>query len=358
MRPQPFSTRSFVPVLLFLLGAGCRPKVVDEAPPPALPAVSVTTTTVVDRAMPRFLVLTGSLTPNESSDVAANASGAVLDTFVERGSMVDKGFVLARLDARNAALGAAEASAVLGQAKAQLEVAQTECARVEKLYQAGALSGLEYDKQHGACTTALWAAKTAEARVATASKGLVDASVRAPFAGMIAERYVTAGEYVQPSSKVARVVAIDPLRLEIIVPEASVSLVKVGLAVEFTVATFPKEVFKGSIRYIGPSLQVGSRSLMVEAVAPNADKRLRPGMFARARLALGDVEAPVVPTNAIVVDGNLRRAFFVVEGRIEERLLRLGAERDGFFAVDEGAKKGDKVVAPVTPDVRDGAKVK
>lgn len=340
------------------LVAGCKPKAVVEAAPPAVPSVSVTSATVVERPMPRFLVLTGSLSPNEASDVAANASGAVLETFVERGSMVDKGFVLARLDSRNAALGAAEASAALGQAKAQLEVAQTECARVEKLYQAGALSGLEYDKQHGACTTALWAAKAAEARVATASKGLVDASVRAPFAGMIAERYVTAGEYVQPSSKVARVVAIDPLRLEIVVPEASVALVKIGLAVEFTVAAFPKEVFKGSIRYIGPTLQVGSRSLVVEAVAPNADKRLRPGMFATARLNLGDFDAAVVPTSAVVVDGALRRAFFVVDGRIEERLLRLGAERDGLFAVEEGAKKGDKVVSPVTPDVRDGAKVK
>ncbi len=350
MRPFPF--------VLALSLVGCRANVVDDsAPPPEVP-ISVQVATVDERPMPRFLALTGALAPNESSDVAANASGAVLDTYIERGAMVDKGFVLARLDARTAALGAAEASASLGQAKAQLAVAETECKRIEKLYQAGAISGLEYDKQHGACTTAMWAAKTAEARVATASKGLMDASVRAPFAGMIAERYVTSGEYVQPSSKVARVVAIDPLRLEIVVPEASVALVRVGLAVEFGVSAFPKQVFKGSVRYIGPTLQVGSRSLVVEAVVANADKKLLPGMFASARIALGDAESAVVPVSSVVVDGALRRAYFVIDGRIEERLLRLGAERDGFFAVEQGAKKGEKIVSSITPDVRDGAKVK
>src|SRR5262249_14856690 len=153
------------------------------------------------------------------SDVAANGAGAVLLTQVERGQLVEKGDVLARLDARTAVLSTAEADAQVGSSKAQLSLAQTECDRVDQLFKANAISGVDYDKQKGACTAAIWAAKAAEARAAISRKGLTDATVRAPFSGMIAERYVSAGEYVQPSSKVARVVAIDPLRLEINVPE-------------------------------------------------------------------------------------------------------------------------------------------
>ncbi|MBI2393418.1 MAG: efflux RND transporter periplasmic adaptor subunit [Deltaproteobacteria bacterium] len=308
--------------------------------------------------MPKLLTLTGSMIPNEASDVAANASGAVLSTAVERGAFVEKGEVLAKLDARSAALSTAEAMATANAAKANVEIAQAECDRVEKLYKANAISGVEYDKQHASCTSAIWSAKVADARVDLAKKGLGDATVRAPFAGMIAERYVSAGEYVQPASKVARVVSIDPLRLEIVVPEQSVPLVKVGLDVDFKVSAFPEQSFKGAIRYIGPSLRPGSRDLLVEAVVPNTDKKLRPGMFATARIALGERPAPVIPATAIRVDGTLRRVFAVVGDHLEERLVKLGEEKDGVFEVEQGLAAGEKVVSPLTPDVRDGAKVK
>lgn len=308
--------------------------------------------------MPRFLTLNGSLTPNEASDVAANGQGAVLATLVERGSLVEKGAILARLDARTAVLSTAEAVANANAAKANLEVARAECERVEKLFKAGAITGVDYDKQHAQCTSAEWSTKVADAKVNLASKSLGDATVRAPFAGMIAEKYVSAGEYVQPSSKVARVISIDPLRLEITVPEQSVPLVKPGLEVNFSVAAFDTDNFKGSIRYIGPTLRPGSRDLLVEAVVPNVDKKLRPGMFATAKIALGDKPVAAIPKTAIRVDGTLRRIFVVVGDHLEERLVKVGEERDGFVEIEQGALSGEKVVNPVKAEAHDGAKVK
>lgn len=307
--------------------------------------------------MPRFLVLTGSLTPNEASDVAANGAGAVLVTLIERGAFVEKGAVLARLDARTASLSTAEAVANANAAKANLEVARAECERVEKLYKAGAITGIDYDKQHAQCTSAEWSTKVADARVNLASKGIGDATVRAPFAGMIAEKYVSAGEYVQPSSKVARVVAIDPLRLEITVPEQSVPLIKVGLDVDFKVTAFAEQPFKGSIRYIGPTLRAGSRDLVVEAVVPNPDKKLRPGMFATARIALGDKPVSVIPVNAIRAEGPLHKVYAVVGDRLEERLVKLGEEKGGVVEVEVGLALGEKVVSPIKPEAHDGARV-
>lgn len=347
------------PALICLAGAasGCQRRGQAAQAPPPEPPIAVTTAVVAERPMPRFLTLTGSLTPNEASDVAANGQGAVLATLIERGVLVEKGQVLARLDARTAALSTAEAVAQANAAKANLEVARAECERVEKLFKAGAITGVDYDKQHAMCTSAEWSAKVADARVNLASKGIGDATVRAPFAGMIAEKYVSAGEYVQPSSKVARVVAIDPLRLEITVPEQSVPLIKVGLDVNFEVAAFDKESFKGAIRYIGPTLRPGSRDLVVEAVVPNPDKKLRPGMFATAKIALGDRPVPVIPVNAIRVDGTLRRVFAVVAGRLEERLVKVGEARDGVVEIEMGVATGEKVVSPVKPEAHDGARV-
>jgi membrane fusion protein (multidrug efflux system) len=343
---------------LAIVAAGCQRRGQAAQTPPPEPPIAISTVDVVEKPMPRFLVLTGSLTPNEASDVAANAAGAVLSTAVERGALVEKGAILAKLDARSAALSTAEAVAQANAAKANLDVAKAECERVEKLFKAGAITGADYDKQHAQCTSAEWSTKVADARVNLASKGLGDATVRAPFAGMIAEKYVSAGEYVQPSSKVARVVAIDPLRLEITVPEQSVPLIKVGLDVDFKVTAFNEETFKGSIRYIGPTLRAGSRDLVVEAVVPNTGTRLRPGMFATAKIALGEKPVPVIPINAVRVDGTLRRVFVVVGGHLEERLVKLGEERDGLFEIEQGVATGEKVVSPVKPEAHDGARVK
>lgn len=357
-RPIAFAALSLISGLAVSVAvSGCQRRGAPAPTPPPEPAIAVETADVVERPMPRYLTLTGTLTPHESSDVAANAQGAVLLTQVERGSLVEKGDVLARLDARTAVLSTAEAEATSAQAKSQLEAAKIECDRVEKLFKANAITGVEYDKQHAQCEAAQWAAKVAEARVSIARKGLGDATVRAPFAGMIAERYVSAGEYVQPASKVARVVSIDPLRLEITVPEQSVALVKTGLAVDFKVAAFPAETFKGSIRYIGPSLRATSRDLVVEAVVPNADKRLRPGMFATAKIALGESPSPVVPKGAVRVDGSLRRIFVAAGERIEERIVKVGEERDGVLEIEQGVKVGEKVVSKLGPEVRDGAPI-
>jgi membrane fusion protein (multidrug efflux system) len=338
--------------------AACQRRGQPAPTPPQEPPIAVTTATVAERPMPRFLTLTGSLTPNEASDVAANAAGAVLLTAVERGAMVEKGAVLAKLDARSAALSTAEAVAQANAAKANLDVQKAECDRVEKLFKAGAITGADYDKQHAQCTSAEWTTKVADARVNLASKGLGDATVRAPFAGMIAERYVSAGEYVQPSSKVARVVSIDPLRLEISVPEQSAPLIKPGLEVNFQVSAFNEQSFKGAIRYIGPTLRPGSRDLLVEAVVTNEGLKLRPGMFATAKIALGEKPVPVIPTNAVRTDGTLRRVFVVVGDHLEERLVKLGEEKEGLFEIEQGVAVGENVVSPVKPEAHDGARVK
>jgi membrane fusion protein (multidrug efflux system) len=349
-------------VLLAVLAStstlGCKKPATAASTAPEDPIVAVKTVVAVEKPMPRYLALTGSLTPNQSSDVAANTVGKILETKVERGSLVDKDALVAKVDPRTVALQAEEASALAQASDAQAKQAQEECDRADKLFAASAITGADYDKQKSACTTSLLNAKAAKARVASAYKGVGDTNIKAPFAGMVAERYVSIGEYVTVATKIARIVSIDPLRLELTVPEAAVADVKEGLAVEFHVVALPSEVFKGSIRYIGPSITKESRALLVEAVVPNPDKKLRPGMFATARIELGDQPSVAIPKAAIRKDGSINRVFVVKDGKIVERIVKLGAEKGDEVTVEDGVAKDEVVVSPVTNDVRDGARVK
>lgn len=352
-----------LPGALFALAAlttlGCKkPEAADSAGKVAEQApIAVKTAAVAERSMPRWLRLSGSLVADEAADVAADVTGKLLEVTVDRGSLVAKGAILARTDVRQAALASAEASAGLEVAKAQTAQAKVDCDRLEALYKAGAIAGADYDRSHSQCLVAQQGEKLAASRVASASKPLGDANIRAPFAGMIAERYVNTGEYVRPDSKVVRLMSIDPIRLQLSVPEASVALVKEGQAVEFRVPAFT-EPFKATIRYVGPSLRAMSRDLVVEAVTANADHKLRPGMFATAQIDLGEAPSVVIPKGAIRREGDTAHVFFVKDGRLEERIVELGEAKGDDVAIPSGVAKGEQIVSPVTPEARDGARVK
>jgi RND family efflux transporter MFP subunit len=176
---------------------------------------------------------------------------------------------------------------------------------------------------------------------------------------MVVERAVTAGEYVRPESRVATLVNTDTLRVEITVPEADIPQVKQGMQVDFrTAGDSGGRVYHGNIRYVGPAVRKQSRDAVVEAVFQNDAHDLRPGMFVTARLAVGEQPLPAVPATAVRTDGNLRHVFVAVGGRLEDRLVQTGPPQGGDVPIVAGIKSGEQVVAELTPDVHDGAKVR
>jgi membrane fusion protein (multidrug efflux system) len=340
--------------------AGCHKAEEASASVPAREAaapIRVQTATVTQRPMPEFLTLTGTLRASAESDVAADASGKVVATYVERGQPVKRGQVIAIVDSRSATLAATAAEAQAHAAQSQLEEARRDCERVKHLLDTGAISQAEYDRQTAACTSQQWSAAAAEAQQASATKLVGDANIRAPFDGVIGERYVSVGQYVQPSTRVASVYAPDPLRLQLTVPEANVSAVKPEMPVGFTATAYGDEAFTGRVKYISPNVRESTRDLVIEALVPNADGRLKPGMFAVAKVPLGDRVLPSVPAAAIVRDDVGARVFVVYDRQVQERLVQLGASVGDVVAVSGGIKTGENVVLQPGPDVRDGARV-
>ncbi len=321
------------------------------------PVIEVKIAAVELHAVPHELVLTGNVVADRQSDLAANASGRVLATYVERGQAVKQNDPIAKLDARVAKFSAKAARAQSKLAREQLDLAKLECDRADKLLASGTISKAEYDRTMSQCTTGRTSVSAAESTAALASVATGDSTIRAPFAGIVGERFTEVGEYVQPSTRVISLYSIDPIRVSIAVPEAEANRVQPGQKVSFSVSALGERRFEAEIRYVSPALREGTRDLLVEAVAENSERLLHPGMFAIVRVQVGEQSLPTVPEAAIRRDGARRLVWVVREGRAIEALVRTGPTKDGRVAIMAGIGPDDRVVIEAPPELVDGSKV-
>ncbi|MGC4089179.1 MAG: efflux RND transporter periplasmic adaptor subunit [Polyangiaceae bacterium] len=347
--------------LAVLLATGCNKPAnaeVDAGVSPLEKPIAVNSAQVNEVEVPTTLRLSGSLKGNQETDLAANSAGRVLATQIERGAAITPGQVLARLDTRAAALSAADARAQAATVQAQQASAQQECARYEQLKQKGAVSDLEYDRIQEKCRTLPLSAQAASARAQLAAQNVGDGVIRAPFAGVVTERYVEVGQYVRQDSRIVTIVSLDPLRLELSVPEADVGRVKVGASVSFSVAAFPDRKFTGEIRFVSGALRSSTRDLVAEAIVKNSDKLLLPGMFADVELTTGSQKLPGVPRAALLEREGQAHAFFVVDGRLEERILSLGPSAGDRSSVLRGAALNEHVALGPFEPLSNGQRVR
>lgn len=358
--------KTIVPLAAVLFLSACKQAPAEPLSPTAekassvdaVPPVAVETAEVRHEKVPRYLALTGSVVAEQSSDVAANVSGQVTRTYVERGQPVKKGQVLAMVDSKAATFQAAAATAQSKAAETQVQQAEQDCARADTLFAQGALPKAEYERQKSACTAQLYSANAARAQADLAGKLAGDTIIRSPIDGIVGERFVNVGEFVQPPSRVASVYAIEQVKVNISVPESAVGLVQEGLKLELEVSAHPDRRFPATIRYVSPALRAQTRDLIVEAIAPNPEHALKPGMFAVVRLVVGEETLPTVPLESIKEDGMVKRLFLAKEGQAHELVVRTGVKRDGRIAVIEPLQHGEQVVVKPPAGLRDGSRIK
>jgi multidrug efflux pump subunit AcrA (membrane-fusion protein) len=367
----------------------------NDTPAPA-PIVAVSAAAAVQQDIARYIRVTGTLNAEEQASVAAETAGRVVSTPVERGSRVAAGAELVRISPAEteASLKEAEANAAqiearlaLGEngvmdvdkvpevanARANLNLAQAEFTRIEKLLTDRVVSQSEYDQrrtqveaarqQYEAAKNAgqqqYQALQAARARVALARKALADTVVRAPFNGIVGQRMVSTGDYVTKGMKVVEVVRITPLRVALTVPEQFVSAVAVGQPVRFSVDAYPDRTFEGKVRYVSPALRADQRALTVEAIVPNDDAELKPGMFATALVQQAEkTPAVLVPESAVQTLGGTSRVYVVSGDHAEERIVTLGQKLDDRVEIGSGLKSGERVATANVQQLVDGIKVK
>jgi RND family efflux transporter MFP subunit len=346
----------FVSVIAFV--AGCTHGSEERVEVRAEPAVKVQAEAVSAMVVPESIRLTGNLRGNREVDLAANAAGRLIRTDIERGQLVKAGQVLAQLDVRAASLSATEARAQAESAGVEAERARIDCERSEALHQRGAIADAEYQLRMTQCRTIPLSFEAATARARLAAQNVGDGLVRAPFDGVVTDRYVEVGQYLRQDSRVISLASLDPLRLEMAVPEAEIAKVHVGTDVSFAVPAYPDRRFGGEIRYLSGAVRQTTRDLIAEAVVPNADGALKPGMFADVELVTGWRVLPSVPQAAIVGRDGESHAFFVVGGRLEERVLALGPAIGDRISVARGARDGEQVALGEPAELSNGARVR
>jgi membrane fusion protein (multidrug efflux system) len=381
--------------LTLLLMTGCgnteakRPAKAEDPPQP----ISVSLVAAQERTLPTTLDVTGTLMADAQTDIASEIEQRVVEISVERGQYVTAGQVVARMDDQDAKNLLREAEATeaqirerLGlvngqafdplktpevqQARATMERAEADYKRFAQLIEDGAVSRSEHDlrradylatkAQHETTVNQmrqLYQSLLAQkVRVAMGRKAVEDTIIRAPFSGLIAEKAVSVGRYTKKGDRIATIVRVDPLRIELTIPEGAVAAVRKGQKVSFTVQSYPGRQFEGTIAYVGPAVRAESRALVVEAIVPNPKSLLQPGLFATARIELPAARASVmVPAAAVKSDGGVFKLFIAKGDRAEARLVQVGREAAGRLEILRGLAAGERVVSPHVPGLADGA---
>jgi RND family efflux transporter MFP subunit len=195
---------------------------------------------------------------------------------------------------------------------------------------------------------------------AMARKSVEDTLIRAPFAGYVSARPVAAGQYVALTSKIATVLRITPIKLELQVPESNAPQMRVGAHVEATVPGYPERIFQGMATAVNPAVDQNSRTFTVVAEFPNTDIALKPGMFATARILLpGSSNGIFVPKRAIITDPttNSSQLFFIRDGRARLAVVQLGAADGDLVQILSGISAGATIATDHLQDLYDGQPV-
>lgn len=308
--------------------------------------------------MPRYLRVTGQLQGMQDALVAADTAGKVVEAPVERGSLVKMGDVLVKVDGRTAELSLNEAEASVALAQAKLALAKNESERNAPLVKTKAIAEADFRKLEADQAAREADLAAAVARRDLARKTLTDFVIRAPFAGLVVERYVQPGEYVMAATRIARVVEVARLRLLLNVPETAAGSIREGQSVEFSTAAYSGETFTGVIKFIGGAVREAARDLIVEAEVQNVDGRLKPGFFAEARVRLNETNVVTIPAESLRVEGSRRSIFLVENGVLSERLVEVGEALDGWVEVRRGLKAGEAVVLAPGREMADGVPAK
>jgi RND family efflux transporter MFP subunit len=201
--------------------------------------------------------------------------------------------------------------------------------------------------------------ENAETQLGLAKRALSYALVFSPIDGYVAERNADLGEYVSPTTKVATIVRINPLRIRIDIPEQAIPEVKVGQSVSVTTSAWPDKNFSGRIARISPNVSASSRTLSVEADIENSSGALKPGQFATVRILQSRVEpAVLIPSRAVRTESGVSRVFVIKDGHAQQRLIQLGQSESDLVEVKSGVAAGEQVATSNTDQISDGMAVR
>jgi RND family efflux transporter MFP subunit len=305
-----------------------------------------------------FIEATGTLNPFEEVSIGAEIDGIVKTVRADEGTAVPKGMLLAIIDDIEYNQGVLSAQASLRQAEATLANTKIEFSRKEALYKEELVTKQQYDDVSTRLTLTESDVERAKAALSIAKQKLAKTKIYAPLASRVKEKLVAEGDFVKNGTRLFTLIQPNPLKLRFSVSERDVGKMKVGQDVSVKVDAFPDREFKGKVSIVFPSLEEKTRTLSIEALVPDKENILKPGLFARVILYTGGMkDTVVVPNTALLYEGDQIRTYIVEEDRARERPVKLGNKYGDEMEIVEGIKEGDKVVTAGQQGLSEGTKV-
>lgn len=287
----------------------------------------------------------GTAQANESLTVTAKVTDTVRAVDFDDGDYVEAGDVLVQLTNR-------EEEALLAEARANLDDAEVQLARIENLARQNLVPESELD-------TARSRTDASQARLDTVLARLSDRLILAPFSGVLGFRQVSPGTLLQPNTAITTLDDISTIKLDFTVPETFLGALTPGSRVFAQAASYPAREFEGEVRTVGSRVDPVTRAIQIRAHVPNEDRALRPGMLLTVRIVMAERLALVVPENAVYQIQDRHYVYVVGADLIaRERQIETGERRFGIVEVAGGLEEGERVVTEGIVKLRDGAQVR
>lgn len=331
-------------LLLALTGCGGGADAAAGGPPPGPPPVAVETAAAFVDTVEDAILATGQIEALQQIELRPEVEGRVIELLFQEGQRVAAGTPLVRIDG-------AELVAQVERARADRDLAGQALARTRELLASGATSPAELDRAEAT-------ARSAAASLALLEVRLERTTVRAPFGGLVGQRLVSLGDYVNSQSRLLTLQTVSPARVVFSVPERYAGELKAGQSVTFRVAALTGREYTARVDFVDPVVTLPSRTITVKAIAANAEGQLQPGMFLEARLATARrSNATVVPEEAISPTASSVYLWVIVDGRATRREVELGVRAPGFVEVRRGVLPGERVVVGGVDKLIEGAAV-
>ncbi|MEO8671976.1 MAG: efflux RND transporter periplasmic adaptor subunit [Tahibacter sp.] len=341
------------PVLCLSLLMGCS-KTPDVAP--SLPSLTVTTGALENVALNRMIESAGAVAAWEEMILGVELSGVrVAQVLVEVGDKVHKDQVLLRLDQRSLQAEMRQQQAMLEQARANQVLGHANAERARGMKARGLMAGIDIDQMIANERVADAAVLNAEAVLASARLRLDFAELRAPDDGVISVRTVQPGQVVGSGAELLRMIRNNRLEWRAELPEVDFSKVAIGASVNVLTDAGP---IHASVRKLSPGLDAISRTGTVYAdiAEPGA---LKAGMFAHGQILLGEAQAAMLPSAAIVERDGYRYAFVMAANdTVQQRRIEIGPSSNGRTEILQGITPADRVVVQGAAFLSDGDRVR
>jgi membrane fusion protein (multidrug efflux system) len=308
-------------------------------------APGVIVSEAVVRPFPLSAEALGNARANEAVEIRPEITAAIVEILFREGQTVSRGDILVRLES-------SEPLADLAAARAALVDSESQYRRSQELYKTRVVSESQLQQ--------LEAKRDADQAAVNAAQARLDHTViRAPFAGQLGLRRVSLGSIVSPSTVITTLDDTSSIKLDFNVPEVYLARLAPGLTVSARSAAWPDLSFDGTVTAIDTRVDPVSRTVTARALLPNEERRLRPGMFLTVTLLKDDVEALMVPEQAIVPERSNQYVLVVgPDNIVERRKVQGGRRRPGEIEILDGLSPGESVITEGTQKVRPGQVVK